>query len=95
MEEASTYEVDPGQEITREGIHAAVLEGALLRLRPILMTAFTSIIGLMPMLLTTGIGAEVTKPLALVVVTGLTTSIFLSLIVLPVLFSMLKERQTV
>ena len=93
MEEADVYEIDPGQEITREGIHAAVLEGASLRLRPILMTAFTSIIGLMPMLITTGIGAEVTKPLALVVVTGLTTSIFLSLIILPVLFSMLRERQ--
>jgi len=80
--------------VTRDGIHAAILEGASLRLRPILMTAFTSIIGLMPMLLTTGIGAEVTKPLALVVVTGLTTSIFLSLIILPVLFSMLREKQT-
>jgi len=93
MDEADTYIPDPSQPITHEGILAAVIEGASLRLRPILMTAFTSIIGLMPMLITTGIGAEVTKPLALVVVTGLTTSIFLSLIVLPVLFSMLRERQ--
>ncbi|MFH1348757.1 MAG: efflux RND transporter permease subunit, partial [Patescibacteria group bacterium] len=69
------------------------MEGALLRLRPILMTAFTSILGLMPMLITTGIGSEVQKPLALVVVSGLTTSIFLSLIILPVLFSMIRERQ--
>ncbi|MCF7844579.1 MAG: CusA/CzcA family heavy metal efflux RND transporter [Kiritimatiellales bacterium] len=93
MEEADKYIPDPNQPITHEGIHAAVIEGASLRLRPILMTAFTSIIGLIPMLMSTGIGAEVTKPLALVVVTGLTTSIFLSLIILPVLFSMLRERQ--
>ncbi|MFH1348633.1 MAG: CusA/CzcA family heavy metal efflux RND transporter, partial [Patescibacteria group bacterium] len=57
--------------ITKQGIHEAVMEGALLRLRPILMTAFTSILGLMPMLITTGIGSEVQKPLALVVVSGL------------------------
>ena len=92
MEEKAQYIEDSGRSITRKGIHAAVIEGALLRLRPILMTAFTSIIGLMPMLLTSGAGAEVQKPLALVVITGLTTSIFLSLIVLPVLFAALRER---
>ncbi len=48
----------------------------MLRLRPILMTAFTSVIGLLPLLVTTGVGAEVQKPLALVVVSGLVTSIF-------------------
>ena len=92
MEEESSYMPDPDHPITKEGIREAVMEGALLRLRPILMTAFTSIIGLMPMLLTTGTGAEVQKPLALVVVTGLTTSVFLSLIVLPVMFAALRER---
>jgi len=94
MEEEGAYMRDPAQRITKEGIHAAVLEGATLRLRPILMTAFTSILGLLPMLITTGTGAEVQKPLALVVVAGLTTSIFLSLIVLPVLFAMLREKMT-
>lgn len=78
--------------ITKEGIHAAVIEGASLRLRPILMTAFTSVIGLIPMIWSTGTGAEVQKPLALVVMSGLTTSVMLTLIVLPVLFAMLRER---
>jgi copper/silver efflux system protein len=93
MEEQTTYKVDTVRPITRDGIHAAVVEGALLRLRPILMTAFTSVIGLFPMITSTGTGAEVQRPLALVVLSGLTTSVLLTLIVLPVLFAMLRERQ--
>lgn len=83
----------PTKPITVEGIHTAVVDGALLRLRPILMTAFTSVIGLIPMIASTGTGAEVSRPLALVVMSGLTTSVLLTLIVLPVLFAMLRERQ--
>jgi Cu(I)/Ag(I) efflux system membrane protein CusA/SilA len=79
--------------VTVAGIHEAVVEGSLLRLRPILMTAFTSVIGLIPMITSTGTGAEVTRPLALVVMTGLTTSVLLTLIVIPVLFAMLREKQ--
>ncbi|PIR51283.1 CusA/CzcA family heavy metal efflux RND transporter, partial [Candidatus Peregrinibacteria bacterium CG10_big_fil_rev_8_21_14_0_10_49_24] len=92
MEEAAGYIPDPEQFITKEGIHAAVIEGASLRLRPILMTAFTSVIGLIPMIWSTGTGSEVQKPLALVVMSGLSTSVMLTLIVLPVLFAMLRER---
>lgn len=90
--DTSTQNVHP-QPITARGIHEAVLEGSMLRLRPILMTAFTSIIGLIPMIITSGVGAEVQKPLALVVMSGLTTSVLLTLIVIPVLFSYLRERQ--
>ncbi len=79
--------------ITREGIYESVMEGATLRLRPVLMTAFTSVLGLLPMITATGVGAEVQKPLALVVVGGLITSILLTLVVIPVLFSYLRERQ--
>lgn len=79
--------------ITREWIHDAIKTWAMRRLRPILMTAFTSIIGLLPLLITTGIGSEIQKPLAVVVVTGLVTSVFLTLVVLPVLFAYLRERQ--
>jgi cobalt-zinc-cadmium resistance protein CzcA len=78
--------------ITHEGIYEAIKTGAMRRLRPILMTAFTSIIGLLPMLITSGIGSELQKPLAVVVVTGLITSVFLTLIVLPILFAYLRER---
>ena len=78
--------------ITKEGIHEAVVNGAMIRLRPVLMTAFTSIIWLLPMIWATGTGAELQKPLAIVVVWGLITSIALTLFVLPVLFSYLRER---
>lgn len=65
---------------------AAVFEGAVSRLRPVLMTAITSALGLIPMLLSTGVGAEIQKPLASVIVGGLVTATFLTLFVLPVLF---------
>lgn len=78
--------------ITQEGIYEAVVHGAMIRLRPVLMTAFTSIIGLLPMIWATGTWAELQKPLALVVVWGLITSIALTLFILPILFSYLRER---
>lgn len=73
-------------------IHTAILEGASRRLRPILMTAFTSVLGLLPMLFSTGTGSELQKPLAVVVVGGLITSITATLFVIPVLFDMLRQK---
>lgn len=68
-------------------VDAAVFEGAVSRLRPVLMTAITSALGLIPMLLSTGVGAEIQKPLASVIVGGLVTATFLTLFVLPALFT--------
>ena len=65
----------------------AVFDGAVSRLRPVLMTAITSALGLIPMLLSNGVGAEIQKPLASVIVGGLVTATFLTLFVLPVLFT--------
>jgi len=65
----------------------AVFDGASSRLRPVLMTAITSALGLIPMLLSTGVGAEIQKPLATVIVGGLLTATFLTLFVLPSLFA--------
>jgi len=64
----------------------AVFEGALSRLRPVLMTASIAALGLIPMLLATGVGSEVQRPLATVVVGGLFSSTLLTLFVLPVLY---------
>ena len=68
-----------------------VWEGAMLRLRPVLMTATVASLGLIPLLLATGIGSEVQKPLATVVVGGLVTSTLLTLVVLPAIYSWLAE----
>ncbi len=67
------------------------MEGSVLRLRPKLMTVATSLIGLLPIMWSTGTGSDVMKPIATPVVGGIVTSLILILIVLPVLWSLLKE----
>jgi len=64
----------------------AVIEGCLVRVRPVLMTALTTVIGLVPLLLSQGIGSEVQRPLAVVVVFGLLSSTALTLLVIPALY---------
>ncbi|WP_438970018.1 efflux RND transporter permease subunit [Methylophaga sp.] len=71
----------------------AVFEGAVSRLRPVLMTALTSALGLVPMLLSEGVGAEIQKPLATVIVGGLLTATLLTLFVLPVLYSRFSAKR--
>jgi cobalt-zinc-cadmium resistance protein CzcA len=65
----------------------AIFEGATSRLRPVLMTAITSALGLIPMLMSNGVGAEIQRPLATVIVGGLVTATLLTLFVLPVLYN--------
>lgn len=69
-----------------------VVTGTLIRLRPVLMTALVAIFGFLPMMLSTGIGAEVQRPLASVVIGGIISSTILTLIVLPTLFSIFEHR---
>jgi cobalt-zinc-cadmium resistance protein CzcA len=73
-------------------VREAVLQGTALRLRPVLMTASVAILGLVPMLLSSGVGAETQRPLATVVVGGLLSSTLLTLILLPVLYEWLETR---
>jgi cobalt-zinc-cadmium resistance protein CzcA len=73
-------------------VRDAVLRGTALRLRPVLMTASVAILGLVPMLLSSGVGAETQRPLATVVVGGLITSTLLTLVLLPVLYDWLEQR---
>ena len=73
-------------------IEQAVLSGCVLRLRPVLMTALVALLGLVPLALSTGIGSEVQRPLAVVVIGGLVSSTFLTLVVLPVLYQWIEER---
>ncbi|KWT97315.1 MULTISPECIES: CusA/CzcA family heavy metal efflux RND transporter [unclassified Variovorax] len=81
-------------DLRRQGlpIREAVQQGAALRLRPVLMTASVAILGLIPMLLSTGVGAETQRPLATVVVGGLFTSTALTLLILPLIWEWAEHR---
>ena len=70
----------------------AIFEGALIRLRPVLMTALVASLGFVPMALNTGTGAEVQRPLATVVIGGIVSSTLLTLFVLPVLYALSHGR---
>lgn len=72
-------------------LDAAITEGALTRLRPVLMTALVASLGFVPMALSTGTGAEVQKPLATVVIGGLITSTLLTMIIIPTLYKMFSS----
>jgi len=69
-------------------LHDAVHEGALTRLRPVLMTALVASLGFVPMAIATGTGAEVQRPLATVVIGVIISSTILTLLVLPLLYEM-------
>ena len=69
-----------------------VSEGAMTRLRPVLMTALVASFGFLPMALATGAGAEVQRPLATVVIGGILSSTFLTLVLLPTLYAWLERR---
>ena len=70
-----------------------VFKGSTLRLRPVLMTALVDIFGFIPMTLSHGVGAEVQKPLATVVIGGIISSTLLTLVVLPTVYSLIARRQ--
>jgi cobalt-zinc-cadmium resistance protein CzcA len=74
-------------------IKRAIFEGALSRLRPVLMTASIAALGLIPMLLATGIGSEIQRPLATVVVGGLLSATLLTLFIVPVLYEYFSKRK--
>ncbi|MFK5986034.1 MAG: CusA/CzcA family heavy metal efflux RND transporter [Pseudomonadota bacterium] len=76
-----------------QAMHDAVYEGAIARLRPVLMTALTSALGLIPVLISSGVGAEIQKPLASVIEGGLISATFLTLFVVPCLFAFFSKAK--
>jgi Cu(I)/Ag(I) efflux system membrane protein CusA/SilA len=82
-----------GGTLTRAALRDAVMEGALLRLRPKVMTVSTVVAGLLPIMWSTSVGAEVMKPLATPVLGGMVSSLVHVLIVTPVIFFWIRERQ--
>lgn len=72
-------------------LHQAIKNGVMSRVRPVVMTALMAAIGLLPAAISTGIGSETQKPLAIVVIGGLVTSTILTLLILPILYSMTHQ----
>src|SRR5581483_2725760 len=93
LEEAVARRIAADGRLTREGLRAAVLEGALLRLRPKVMTVATVVAGLLPLMWSTRTGAEFMNPLAAPVLGGMVSSLLHVLVVTPVIFTWLRERE--
>ena len=82
------------RQLREEGLdlEPAIKEGALTRLRPVLMTALVASLGFVPMALNVGIGSEVQRPLATVVIGGIVSSTLLTLVILPALYRIVHGR---
>ncbi|MBI5939448.1 MAG: efflux RND transporter permease subunit, partial [Caulobacterales bacterium] len=82
------------RQLRRQGmpIHEAIVQGSLIRLRPVLMTALVAALGFVPMALATGMGAEVQRPLATVVIAGILSSTLLTLFLIPVLYGWFEPK---
>ncbi len=93
LEEAVARRKAADGQLTRKGLHEAVIEGALLRLRPKVMTVATVVAGLLPLLWSTRTGAEFMRPLAAPVLGGMLSSLVHVLIVTPVIFTWLRESE--
>ena len=93
LEEAVSRKKAAMGTLTVQGLHEAVMEGALLRLRPKVMTVSTVVAGLLPLMWSGQTGAEVMKPLATPVLGGMVSSLLHVLIVTPVIFTWLRERE--
>ena len=92
LHEALDARLARGAALKHEDIEAATIDGAVLRLRPKLMTVFAVIGSLGPLLWETGIGSDVMKPIAAPIVGGMVTSTIAVMILVPIMFAMLKER---
>ncbi|HEX2867793.1 MAG TPA: CusA/CzcA family heavy metal efflux RND transporter [Ignavibacteriales bacterium] len=79
-------------ELTKQDIYDATVEGSVLRLRPKIMTVATAMVGLIPVMWSTGTGSDVMKPLTAPMIGGLLTSAMHVLVVTPILFAIMKER---
>ena len=93
IQKLTTTKGNSPEKIQNEDIKDAVFEGAVLRVRPKLMTVMADMVGLLPILLATGAGSDVMKPITIPFVFGLITSTLFVLIVLPVVYEVVKERE--
>ena len=85
--------VDYINQLRRRGVEKgeAIIQGAVTRLRPVLLTALTTILGMLPMAISTSAGAEMRAPMAITVLSGLTATTFLTLFVIPIIYSLFEK----
>src|SRR5207247_7597454 len=76
-----------------EDLDSAVLNGSIIRFRPVTMTALLAIMGLMPMALSQGVGSEIQRPFALVIIGGLFTSRLVTAFALPTIYALIAPKQ--
>jgi Cu(I)/Ag(I) efflux system membrane protein CusA/SilA len=90
--ELTQYHTEQAISITKADVFQAVMQGAGLRIRPIMMTAGTVIIGLLPILFGTGTGSEVMSRIAAPMIGGMISAMFLTLLILPTLYYLWRSR---
>lgn len=93
LEEALHKKIEDGVVVTKEVLREAVIEGAALRLRPKVMTVANTLAALIPIMWATGTGIEIMRPLATPVIGGMFSSLIHVLIVTPVIFTLIRERE--
>jgi len=93
LEARRTRAASEGRALTREDVHAAVMEGAVERVRPKIMTVVAIMAGLLPILWSHGTGSEVMQRIAVPMVGGMISSTILTLIVIPVIYALIKQRE--
>ena len=85
-------QLEHGKELTKDGLSLAVMEGAGLRVRPVMMTAVSTIAGLLPIMFSTGTGAEVVSRIAAPMVGGMISAVILTLLVLPAVYYLWRKK---
>jgi Cu(I)/Ag(I) efflux system membrane protein CusA/SilA len=83
---------EAGEKISSEDVYAAVAQGALYRVRPVMMTVAGSVVGLLPVMLSSGTGSEVMRRIAAPMVGGMLSATLLTLVVIPALYALVKQR---
>jgi Cu(I)/Ag(I) efflux system membrane protein CusA/SilA len=92
LHEALDHRLRSGAPTTAEDIFRATIDGSILRLRPKLMTVATTVLGLAPIMWSTGVGSDIMKPIAAPIVGGMITSTVHVLVITPVIFYIMKTR---
>jgi Cu(I)/Ag(I) efflux system membrane protein CusA/SilA len=91
LEEVKAKREAASEQLTKEDIYAAVVQGSVYRIRPVMMTVAGSIVGLFPVMVSSGTGSELMRRIAAPMVGGMVSATVLTLIVIPAIYALVKE----